>query len=52
MTELLTDKGVVLVGEAAKSWVHLQWTEFFVCTFLVIGFLSFVAFCIYNACKD
>lgn len=41
MNEILTDKGIILVGEAAKSWVSLQWANSIVewlCLFaLVIG---------------
>ena len=47
--EILTGKGVVLVGEAAKSWVSLQWTEAIIrwivgCCFILalIGVLVFI----------
>ena len=36
---ILTDKGVMLVGEAAKSWVNLQWFNSILAWITGLGFV-------------
>ncbi len=40
MKEFLTNKGIVLAGEAAQSWVDLQWAKFIVGWTIGLGLVA------------
>lgn len=47
MVPVATDKGIVLMGEAAQSWVTLQWFH----EFISIGIVLLVLYGIYKVVR-
>jgi len=46
------DNGIVLVGQAAESFVRLQWVKFFACIPLIVSVMVCLGIFIYCMWKE